>query len=110
TSLPSGSADPRLCRGAASRYNFQSDYLDNTLVDRNMSRSYLENYPRPTADRLLVLLKTRGPQTAADLGSAVGVTAEAARQQLVRLAADGLVAATSEPRGVGRFRRGRDQS
>jgi predicted ArsR family transcriptional regulator len=30
------------------------------------------------------------------------VTAEAARQQLVRLAADGLVVATAEPRGVGR--------
>jgi predicted ArsR family transcriptional regulator len=47
-------------------------------------------------------LKTRGPQTAADLGKATGVTGEAARQQLVRLAADGLVVATAEPRGVGR--------
>src|SRR5262249_56646100 len=31
-----------------------------------------------------------------------GVTGEAARQQLVRLAGDGLVTATAEPRGVGR--------
>jgi predicted ArsR family transcriptional regulator len=53
-------------------------------------------------DRLLILLKTRGPQTAAALGAAMGVTGEAARQQLVKLAADGLVAATAEPRGVGR--------
>jgi predicted ArsR family transcriptional regulator len=67
-----------------------------------MSSNSLENIPRPAADRFLVLLKTRGPQTAADLGKATGVTGEAARQQLVRLAADGLVAATSEPRGVGR--------
>jgi predicted ArsR family transcriptional regulator len=67
-----------------------------------MSSDYLENSVRPAADRLLVLLKTRGPQTAADLGKAAGVTAEAARQQLVRLAADGLVAARAEPRGVGR--------
>jgi predicted ArsR family transcriptional regulator len=67
-----------------------------------MSSSNLENKSRPAADRFLVLLKTRGPQTAAALGSAVGVTAEAARQQLQRMAADGLVAATSEPRGVGR--------
>src|SRR5437868_14171669 len=67
-----------------------------------MSSEYLENKVRPAADRFLVLLKTRGPQTAADLGKATGVTAEAARQQLVRLAADGLVAATAEPRGVGR--------
>jgi predicted ArsR family transcriptional regulator len=67
-----------------------------------MSRDHLENKRRPAADRFLVLLKTRGPQTAADLGRAMGVTGEAARQQLVRLAADGLVVATTEPRGVGR--------
>jgi predicted ArsR family transcriptional regulator len=58
--------------------------------------------PRPAADRLLVLLKTRGPRTAADLGAALGLTGEAARQQLVKLAAAGLVEATAEPRGVGR--------
>ena len=68
----------------------------------NKSRSDLENRARPAADRLLVLLKTRGPQTAAALGAAAGVTAEAARQQLVRLEVEGLVASRSEPRGVGR--------
>jgi predicted ArsR family transcriptional regulator len=57
---------------------------------------------RPTASRLLTLLKTRGAQTAADLGMALGITGEAARQHLVKLAADGLVSASSEPRGVGR--------
>jgi predicted ArsR family transcriptional regulator len=67
-----------------------------------MSSSHLENSVRPAADRFLVLLKTRGPQTAAELGKAAGVTGEAARQQLVRLAADGLVVATTESRGVGR--------
>jgi predicted ArsR family transcriptional regulator len=67
-----------------------------------MSSDHLENTVRPAANRFLVLLKTRGPQTAADLGKATHVTAEAARQQLVRLAADGLVVATAEPRGVGR--------
>src|SRR5438093_11065910 len=67
-----------------------------------MSSNHLDNTLRPAADRFLVLLKTRGPQTAADLGKALGVTGEAARQQLVRLAADGLVVATTEPRGVGR--------
>ena len=61
----------------------------------NMSSDHLENSIRPAADRFLVLLKTRGPQTAADLGKATGVTAEAARQQLVRLAVDGLVVATA---------------
>src|SRR5262245_14201310 len=67
-----------------------------------MSSDRLENSRRPAADRFLVLLKTRGSQTASDLGKALGVTGEAARQQLVRLAADGLVVATTEPRGVGR--------
>jgi predicted ArsR family transcriptional regulator len=67
-----------------------------------MSSNRLENTHRPAADRFLVLLKTRGPQTAADLGRATGVTGEAARQQLVRLAAEGLVVATTAPRGVGR--------
>jgi predicted ArsR family transcriptional regulator len=57
---------------------------------------------QPASWRLLTLLKTRGPQTAADLGTALGVTAEAARQQLVKLAGDGLVEATAEVRGVGR--------
>src|SRR5947209_4806838 len=54
------------------------------------------------SDRLLVLLKTRGPQTAAALGAALAVTGEAARQRLVKLAGEGLVAAAAEPRGVGR--------
>ncbi|OWK40797.1 helix-turn-helix transcriptional regulator [Fimbriiglobus ruber] len=67
-----------------------------------MSSDDLENSPRSAADRFLLLLKTRGPQTAADLGTAAGVTGEAARQQLVRLAASGLVVAAAEPRGVGR--------
>jgi predicted ArsR family transcriptional regulator len=58
--------------------------------------------PRSPADRLLFLLKTRGPQSAQALASAVGVTKEAARQHLLRLAEEGLVLATSEIRGVGR--------
>src|SRR5262245_38007168 len=67
-----------------------------------MSTEHVNPPPRPVAERILVLLKTRGPQTTADLGTALGVTAEAARQQIVKLAADGLVESTSEPRGVGR--------
>ena len=57
---------------------------------------------RSAGERLLVLLKTRGPLTAAELGTALGITGEAARQQLVRLGAEGLVAAANEVRGVGR--------
>lgn len=54
------------------------------------------------ADRLLQLLKTRGPQQAADAGKVLGTTAEAARQQFTKLALSGLVEAYSQSRGVGR--------
>jgi predicted ArsR family transcriptional regulator len=54
------------------------------------------------ADRLLFLLKTRGPQTAADLGTRLQITSEAARQQLLRLSAEGMIYTKSEVRGVGR--------
>lgn len=64
-----------------------------------MSSKSLEN---SAAERILTLLKTQGPQKAADLGEALGITGEAARQQLVKLAADELVEASSEVRGVGR--------
>ena len=70
-----------------------------------MSREVLENSGGPTrttATRLLTLLKTRGTQTATTLGSALGITGEAARQHLTKMAADGLVVAASEARGVGR--------
>ena len=54
------------------------------------------------ADRVLHLLKTRGPQLASDAGVFLGTTSEAARQQLSKLATSGLVKASSEVRGVGR--------
>lgn len=55
-----------------------------------------------TAERLLYLLKTRGPQQAADIGRTLDITAEAARQQCAKLAASGLVQADSHAKGVGR--------
>jgi predicted ArsR family transcriptional regulator len=70
-----------------------------------MSRKDLENRDLEIlapADRLLFLLKTRGPQTAADLGTRLQITPEAVRQQLLRLSDEGLVYAKSEVRGVGR--------
>jgi len=67
-----------------------------------MSSERTENIRQPAGNRFLMALKTRGPQTAAELGCATGVCGEAARQQLNRLAADGLVEATAEARGVGR--------
>jgi predicted ArsR family transcriptional regulator len=54
------------------------------------------------AERLLGVIKRRGPQRIADLAAALRITAEAARQQIIRLAAEGLVVSETERRGVGR--------
>lgn len=47
-------------------------------------------------------LKMRGTMSAAALGAILGTSGEAARQQLVRLAEEGLVEARSSAAGVGR--------
>lgn len=47
-------------------------------------------------------LKLHGRLSSAALGKKLGITGEAARQQLMRLAEQDLVVATSEARGVGR--------
>lgn len=57
---------------------------------------------KPASDRLLMALKMRGPQTSAVLGGHLGITGEAARQQLLRLEEQGLVRSSSVVRGVGR--------
>lgn len=53
-------------------------------------------------DRVLFLLKKRGPQTAADLAARLEVTPMAVRQHLAALSAEGLVASSDERRKVGR--------
>jgi predicted ArsR family transcriptional regulator len=70
------------------------------MSSKDLENKDLERLAPP--DRLLFLLKTRGPQTAADLGIRLQITPEAARQQLLRLIDEGLVYAESEVRGVGR--------
>jgi predicted ArsR family transcriptional regulator len=54
------------------------------------------------ADRLLGVIKRRGPQCIADIAVVLGITPEAARQQVTRLATNGLLVAETERRGVGR--------
>ncbi|GAA5233825.1 transcriptional regulator [Verticiella sediminum] len=54
------------------------------------------------ADRILEHLKLHGPQSAAQLGEALSISGEAARQQLVRLGGMSLVQARSRANGVGR--------
>src|SRR5215469_4844884 len=66
-----------------------------------MSLGNLSRSPA-TAERLLGLIKRRGPQRAGDLARVLGVTAEAVRQQLVQLANAGLLMSEVLRRGVGR--------
>ena len=55
------------------------------------------------ANRILILIKTDGPQLAAAIGDALGISGEAARQQLTKMAEEGLV----EPITVAGAGRGR---
>ncbi|MGY5802864.1 helix-turn-helix transcriptional regulator [Rhizobium sp. LEGMi12c] len=48
------------------------------------------------ANRILILLKTDGPQLAAAIGEALGISSEAARQQLTKMAEEGLVEPVAE--------------
>ncbi|WP_139973401.1 metalloregulator ArsR/SmtB family transcription factor [Ochrobactrum sp. CGA5] len=50
----------------------------------------------------MLSLKMRGAQTAATIGEHLGITGEAVRQQLARLAEEGLVSSHSVSQGVGR--------
>jgi len=58
-----------------------------------------------SADRILFLLKTRGPQTAAALAKAMRITAVAVRQQLMKLQAESLVEHRDARLTVGRPKR-----
>jgi len=54
------------------------------------------------SERVLALIKRRGPQRATDVALALGITAEAARQQIVRLAGRELLAPRAQQHGRGR--------
>jgi len=58
--------------------------------------------PRSSDDRILFHLKSRGPQTASDVGSRFGMTPTGARQHLCKLEADGLAEAEFRRQGRGR--------
>lgn len=67
----------------------------------------MENYiamHMHTAERFLMLLKTKGPLTAAAVAQALGITNEGARLQLQKLASAGLIrsSAMEAAKGVGR--------
>ncbi|VBT97756.1 transcriptional regulator [Burkholderia pseudomallei] len=67
------------------------------MMDDNFSKQEI-----PVSERVLNVLKRRGPLQAAELGAYLGTTGEAARQQLKKLEAEGLVEAQNVPQGVGR--------
>jgi iron-sulfur cluster biosynthesis transcriptional regulator SufR len=58
-----------------------------------------------TGERILFLLKTRAPLTAAEMARRLGITPMGVRQHLTRLAAEGLVTHLDERRSVGRPKR-----
>jgi predicted ArsR family transcriptional regulator len=62
----------------------------------------LDNISDSGGDRILTLIKRRGPLGIASLAGALAVTTEAVRQQLLRLAKAGLVTAEVERKGRGR--------
>lgn len=53
-------------------------------------------------ERAIWLLKTRGPQPLTAIATELGITVEGARFQLLKLANEGLVQATTESKGRGR--------
>ena len=61
--------------------------------------------PKSSQDRLLYLLKSRGPQTTAAIAERLGMTTVAARKHLAKLLEDGLVAFEDERISVGRPKR-----
>ncbi|WP_145592276.1 helix-turn-helix transcriptional regulator [Yersinia bercovieri] len=67
-----------------------------------MNINHTTSPPHSVTRRLLMLLKTRGPLQASDAGRLLGTTGEAARQQFVKLAKEGLVVAEAKAQGVGR--------
>ena len=60
---------------------------------------------RSTSDQIMLLLKSKGPAQTKAVAEAMGVTRQAARLQMEKLAADGLVEHVTERMGVGRPRR-----
>ena len=60
---------------------------------------------KPSRDRLLYLLKSKGAQTAGDIGAALGITAPGAQQNLAKLAASGLVRNADRKQARGRPKR-----
>ena len=74
-------------------------------IGANMSSDDFEKSgwsPRSPAERVLMVLKMHGGQSSAGIGAKLGITSEAARQQLGRLLDEGLVREERRAEGRGR--------
>lgn len=60
---------------------------------------------KTTADEILSLLKTRGPAQTGEIAERLKISRQGSRQQLERLAAEGLISSETVKSGVGRPRR-----
>src|SRR5258708_21544120 len=79
-------------------YTKSSDNLTN--ISRSVP-SHLMKHDARAEEGVLFQLKTRGPQTAAQVARRLGVTAMAVRQHLYRLKVETLVEFTDELRNAG---------
>lgn len=71
----------------------------------NYTSEIFDNPALPTADRILFFIKTKGPASTTALAQALDMTGEAARQQVQKLVAAGLVEGRQEAvTGAGRPR------
>lgn len=80
----------------------QSEPAATPSAPRNARRLATADASSRAADRVLYLLKTKGPATAARLARRLGVTAMAVRQHLAALEAQGLVEFEDRAGKVGR--------
>jgi len=74
-------------------------------TSKNLENNANINSDMPTAERILLRLKTRGPASTATLAQELGMTAEAARLQVQKLLAEELISGVQEAAaGAGRPR------
>ncbi|AKQ57045.1 helix-turn-helix transcriptional regulator [Bordetella hinzii] len=71
------------------------------MLDANHPIPYWSQ-PHQPADRVLMTLKTRGPQSVATIARVLSLTAEAVRLQVARLHEEGLVESETQSAGRGR--------
>lgn len=80
-------------------------YFDKRILVKIAGTMLWDGTMSPVRDKLLFLLKTLGSLTAATLAGRLGISAQAAREQLALLQADGLIDFADVTTGRGRPKR-----